>query len=105
MAAGARSIENPYRPATPECGLLTLESRCRDKDFDMPDKRKPQSPEAEQERAARRSGRLGADKPSYSKEKKGVRREADKKPNPEGPQFEEGGQYPGVRGPSHLREP
>lgn len=70
----------------------------------MQDKRKRRSPEADQERAARRSGRLGADKPPYGKDKKRVRREADKRPNPEGPQFEEGGQYPGVRGPGRSRQ-
>jgi hypothetical protein len=38
-----------------------------------------------------------ADKPERDPTRPQVRRDADKKPNPAGPQFEEGGQYPGVR--------
>lgn len=47
--------------------------------------------------AARRSGQVGADKPDFGKPEPEARRPADKRPNTEGPEFEEGGQYPGKR--------
>ncbi|RAP65349.1 hypothetical protein A6B37_05195 [Achromobacter sp. HZ01] len=47
--------------------------------------------------AAHRSGKLGADKPGFGKLPAHPARPADKKPNEKGPEFEEGGQYPGKR--------
>lgn len=47
--------------------------------------------------AAHDSGQFGADKPGYGDERQPAKRPADKKPNTKGPEFEEGGQYPGTR--------
>jgi len=46
--------------------------------------------------AAHQSGKFGADKPSVAQEP-AAERESDKKPNSKGPEYEEGGQYPGKR--------
>lgn len=58
-----------------------------------------QKPEAnkpnDEDDAARRSGQLGADKPGQAANT--PQRPADKRPNSKGPQFEEGGEYPGKR--------
>lgn len=48
--------------------------------------------------AASRSGQFGADKPGSDKDS-APRRGADKTPHPSGPEYEEGGQYPGTRKP------
>lgn len=48
--------------------------------------------------AARRSGQLGSDKPGTDKAAAPARG-ADKTPHPDGPEYEEGGQYPGTRKP------
>lgn len=56
------------------------------------------------DRAARRSGHFGADKPGYDKPSPERRRDADKRPNRAGPEFEEGGQYPGLRRPGDERK-
>lgn len=61
------------------------------------DIRKPPGPRPDDEAASRRSGEVGSDKPRYKNEGPEVQRDADKRPNPAGPEFEEGGQYPGVR--------
>lgn len=45
--------------------------------------------------AARQSGQFGADKPGENEP--AAKRHSDKKPNSKGPEFEEGGQYPGKR--------
>ncbi|MBB1593032.1 hypothetical protein [Achromobacter sp. UMC46] len=47
--------------------------------------------------AAHRSGQFGADKPGFGKPPPAANRPADKKPNTKGPEYEEGGQYPGKR--------
>lgn len=47
--------------------------------------------------AARRSGQFGADQPGFGKKPPAAKRPADTKPNTKGPEFEEGGQYPGKR--------
>lgn len=47
--------------------------------------------------AARRSGQFGADKPGFGTQTQPAKRPADKKPNTKGPEYEEGGQYPGKR--------
>ena len=49
----------------------------------------------EEGEAARRSGQFGADKPGFGKAPPPVRREADKTPHRKGPEYEEGGPYPG----------
>ncbi len=46
--------------------------------------------------AASRSGQFGSDKPGSDKASAPARG-ADKKPHPNGPEYEEGGQYPGTR--------
>ncbi|MGE8685980.1 MAG: hypothetical protein ACN6PJ_02515 [Achromobacter sp.] len=46
---------------------------------------------------ARRSGQFGADKPGFGKPPRRPERAADRKPNDKGPEYEEGGQYPGKR--------
>ncbi|SSW66914.1 hypothetical protein [Achromobacter agilis] len=46
--------------------------------------------------AARRSGQFGADKPAFGKPPP-PGRASDRKPNEKGPEYEEGGQYPGKR--------
>jgi hypothetical protein len=48
--------------------------------------------------AASRSGQFGSDKPGSDKDS-APKRGADKKPHPGGPEYEEGGQYPGTRKP------
>ncbi|PTX06038.1 hypothetical protein DBL07_08375 [Achromobacter mucicolens] len=45
--------------------------------------------------AANQSGQFGADKPTDQDQP--YKRESDKTPNRKGPEFEEGGQYPGKR--------
>ncbi|EHK64429.1 hypothetical protein [Achromobacter arsenitoxydans] len=45
--------------------------------------------------AARQSGQFGADKPDAKEP--AAERASDKKPNSKGPEYEEGGQYPGKR--------
>ncbi|VCU69712.1 hypothetical protein PIGHUM_01775 [Pigmentiphaga humi] len=62
-----------------------------------PNDKTPPPPEPDYDAAAERSGELGADKPPYKDKPIGARREADRRPNPAGPEFEEGGQYPGKR--------
>ncbi|WP_373744090.1 hypothetical protein [Achromobacter insuavis] len=52
--------------------------------------------------AAHRSGQFGADKPDAGKTP-APRRGADKRPHPQGPEYEEGGQYPGTREPGARR--
>lgn len=47
--------------------------------------------------AAHRSGQFGADKPGFGKQPQPAKRPADKSPNTKGPEYEEGGQYPGTR--------
>ncbi|CAB3870397.1 hypothetical protein [Achromobacter piechaudii] len=47
--------------------------------------------------AAHDSGQFGADKPGFGKDSQPAKRPEDKKPNTQGAQFEEGGQYPGKR--------
>ncbi|MFF7056355.1 hypothetical protein ACFY89_06730 [Achromobacter spanius] len=61
-----------------------------------PGKSKANEPKDEAE-AARDSGQFGADKPGYGEAAQPAKRPADKKPNTKGPEFEEGGQYPGTR--------
>lgn len=46
---------------------------------------------------AHRSGQFGADKPEFGKAPPTSKRHADKQPNQQGPEYEEGGQYPGKR--------
>jgi hypothetical protein len=46
---------------------------------------------------AHRSGQFGADKPEFGKAPPASKRHADKQPNQQGPEYEEGGQYPGKR--------
>lgn len=58
----------------------------------------PQSDSA----AARRSGQFGADQPDGAKTPK-PRRGADEQPHPQGPEYEEGGRYPGTREPGTGR--
>lgn len=53
-------------------------------------------PQSETE-TAHRSGQFGADKPGYGKTPSKPERPADKAPNTKGPEYEEGGQYPGKR--------
>lgn len=48
--------------------------------------------------AARRSGQFGADRPASGKPGPAKRR-ADDAPHPQGPEYEEGGRYPGAREP------
>ncbi len=45
--------------------------------------------------AARQSGQFGADKPGN--DAPAAKRPSDRKPNSKGPEYEEGGQYPGKR--------
>ncbi len=59
-----------------------------------PAESKANTPKDEAE-AARQSGQFGADKPG--EKDPAAKRESDKKPNSKGPEFEEGGQYPGKR--------
>lgn len=47
--------------------------------------------------AAHRSGQFGADKPEFGKGTQAPARPSDKQPNTKGPEYEEGGQYPGKR--------
>ena len=62
------------------------------------DSTKPRAntPQGETE-AARRSGQFGADKPGFGEPPPRPGRTADKKHNDKGPEYEEGGQYPGKR--------
>jgi hypothetical protein len=63
--------------------------------------RDPAQPQAntpqDETEAARRSGQFGADKPGFGKPPPHPERKSDKKPNEKGPEYEEGGQYPGKR--------
>ncbi|CAB3711541.1 MAG: hypothetical protein J0I68_08750 [Achromobacter sp.] len=52
--------------------------------------------------AAHRSGQFGADEPGREAAPK-PERGADKRPHPNGPEYEEGGQYPGTRKPGAQR--
>ncbi|MFD4836692.1 hypothetical protein ACFWP0_04235 [Achromobacter sp. NPDC058515] len=61
-----------------------------------PAKPKANTPHDETE-AAHESGQFGADKPGFGKKPPAPKRESDKKPNEKGPEYEEGGQYPGKR--------
>lgn len=65
-----------------------------------PGNSKANEPKDESE-AARDSGQFGADKPGYGKASEPAKRPADKKPHTRGPEFEEGGQYPGTRKPGN----
>lgn len=59
---------------------------------------KPQANQPNDEAdAAHRSGQFGADKPGADKDAQTAKRPADKQPNTKGPEYEEGGQYPGKR--------
>ncbi|CAB3871303.1 hypothetical protein LMG26689_02997 [Achromobacter animicus] len=60
----------------------------------QPGKSKANTPKDETE-ASNQSGQFGADK-AIDKEEP-YKRESDKKPNRGGPEYEEGGQYPGKR--------
>ncbi|MCV6905707.1 MAG: hypothetical protein NTT76_23635 [Achromobacter xylosoxidans] len=51
--------------------------------------------------AAHRSGQFGADQPG--RDTPAAPRHADKHPHPKGPEYEEGGQYPGTRKPGARR--
>lgn len=51
--------------------------------------------------AAHRSGQFGADQPG--RDTPAAPRRADKHPHPKGPEYEEGGQYPGTRKPGAGR--
>lgn len=51
--------------------------------------------------AAHRSGQFGADQPG--RDTPAAPRRADKHPHPKGPEYEEGGQYPGTRKPGVRR--
>lgn len=51
--------------------------------------------------AAHRSGQFGADQPG--RDTPAAPRRADKQPHPKGPEYEEGGQYPGTRKPGARR--
>jgi hypothetical protein len=66
----------------------------------QPTAQKPAKPEAntpnDKTDAAHRSGQFGADEPEVA-ENPPAKRPADKTPNTKGPQFEEGGEYPGKR--------
>ncbi|MCW0206859.1 MAG: hypothetical protein OJK14_07160 [Achromobacter sp.] len=63
--------------------------------------RDPAKPQAntprDESEAARRSGQFGADRPGFGKPPPHPERGSDKKPNDKGPEYEEGGQYPGKR--------
>lgn len=48
-----------------------------------------------QDQATRKSGRWGADEPSYGRRPPGSRENTEKQPNPQGPEYEQGGAYPG----------
>ncbi|MGE8656727.1 MAG: hypothetical protein ACN6O8_08260 [Achromobacter sp.] len=50
--------------------------------------------------AAHRSGKFGADQPGQEQAPT-PRRGADKRAHPQGPEYEEGGQYPGTRAPGN----
>lgn len=52
--------------------------------------------------AAHRSGQFGADQPAPGKAP-APRRGADERPHPQGPEYEEGGRYPGTREPGGRR--
>jgi len=54
------------------------------------------APQGETE-TAHRSGQFGADKPGFGKAPAHPGRASDKKHNEKGPEYEEGGQYPGKR--------
>ena len=58
---------------------------------------KANTPQSDSE-AARRSGQFGADGPGGAPPPK-PRRGADAQPHPQGPEYEEGGRYPGTREP------
>ncbi|AMD46665.1 BON domain-containing protein [Bordetella holmesii] len=60
--------------------------------------RNPGIGEQERHQGKARSGRVGADEPGYGRPA-GQRpgQAGERKPNPKGPQYEEGGQYPGPR--------
>jgi hypothetical protein len=60
-----------------------------------PAKPKANAPKDETQ-AAHQSGQFGADKPGFGKPPP-PKRESDKEPNVKGPEYEEGGQYPGKR--------
>lgn len=60
----------------------------------QPAKSKANTPKDDTE-AAHQSGQFGADKPTDKEQP--YKRESDKTPNRKGPEFEEGGQYPGKR--------
>ncbi len=60
----------------------------------QPAKSKANTPKDDTE-AAHQSGQFGADKPTDKEQP--YKRESDKTPNHKGPEFEEGGQYPGKR--------
>lgn len=55
----------------------------------------------DEDNATRKSGRWGGEEPSYGDTNPARARDS-KKPNPQGPEYEEGGAYPG---PSHNRDP
>lgn len=52
--------------------------------------------------AAHQSGKFGADEPGHEQASQ-PRRGADQRPHPKGPEYEEGGQYPGTRKPGAGR--
>lgn len=52
--------------------------------------------------AAQRSGQFGADRPDRAQAPT-PRRGADEQPHPQGPEYEEGGRYPGTREPGGGR--
>lgn len=62
----------------------------------------PASAPRDDAQAARNSGQFGADKPGSGKAPAPKRR-ADDTPHPEGPEYEEGGRYPGTREPGTAR--
>lgn len=62
---------------------------------------KANTPQSDSE-AARRSGQFGADGPGGATPSK-PRRGADAQPHPQGPEYEEGGRYPGTREPGKGR--
>lgn len=53
------------------------------------------------EHATRNSGTFGADEPAYGRQEgsRPTPEKGKKKPNAQGPQYEEGGAYPGTRAP------
>lgn len=64
-----------------------------------PGKTDPKAPRDDDD-AARRSGQFGSDKPG-AEQSGAPERPADKTPHPKGPEYEEGGPYPGTRKPGN----